>query len=69
MKISEYLMCPFLKGSATGALCGVVNKLVKDIEEVNIRMCMSNHHEGCSVYMAKLLKGISKPLTDLEAAV
>lgn len=47
-------ICPYLKGGSSGAQCGVVKMLVKDMHEVNIRICMSRRHEACAVYMCSL---------------
>jgi len=47
-------ICPHLKGGEAGAECRVVNKLIKDMKDVNIRICMSRRHEGCPVYFCSL---------------
>ncbi len=50
------LICYHLKGSYEGARCGVVNYLVRLIEDADIRLCMSRHFETCSYYMLSLRK-------------
>jgi hypothetical protein len=48
------IMCPHLKGSREGAVCSSKKKLVKDMEDSNIRLCMNRHYEVCPVYMMSL---------------
>ncbi len=54
MRMERLTICPHLKGSSTGAQCLVVNKLINDMPDVNIRICMSRRHEACSVYFCSL---------------
>jgi len=49
-------MCQYLKGSNDGARCSVVNTLIRDIEDADIRLCMNRHYEACSYYMFALRK-------------
>jgi len=44
------ITCPHLKGSRNGAKCDIVADYVRNIEEVNIKFCMSKHFEMCHVY-------------------
>lgn len=48
------IICPHLKGSQEGAVCSFNKKLIKDMEDINIRLCMNRHYEVCSVYMLSL---------------
>jgi hypothetical protein len=48
------IMCPHLKGSREGAVCSFNKKLIKDMEDINIRLCMNRHYEVCSVYRMSL---------------
>ncbi|RPI37437.1 MAG: hypothetical protein EHM54_03165 [Nitrospiraceae bacterium] len=48
------IMCPHLKGSRQGAVCSSEKKLIKDMEDINIRLCMNRHYEVCPVYMMSL---------------
>jgi hypothetical protein len=41
------IMCPHLKGSREGAVCSFNKKLIKDMEDINIRLCMNRHYEVC----------------------
>jgi len=54
MHMESLTICPHLKGGMGGAECRVVNKLVKDINDVNIKICMSRRHEACPVYFCSL---------------
>ena len=54
MYMERLTICPYLQGSATGAQCRVVNKPIKDMQDVNIRICMSRRHEACSVYFCSM---------------
>jgi hypothetical protein len=47
-------ICQHLKGSPEGAQCSVVNKLIRSIEDADIRLCMNRHHEACMYYMLSL---------------
>ncbi len=51
----QYIICPHLKGSYDGAVCSSVSKLIKNIEDVTIKLCMSRHYEVCSIYRESLL--------------
>jgi len=48
------LVCHHLKGSHEGARCGVLNELIRLVEDADIRLCMSRHFETCSYYMLSL---------------
>ncbi len=48
------VMCPYLKGSRHGAVCGVANDLIKNMEGFTIKVCMSRHYEACSLYFGTL---------------
>jgi hypothetical protein len=47
-------ICQYLKGGNDGAKCTVTNKLVRDIEDADIRLCMNRHHEACIYYILSL---------------
>ncbi|MBF0505421.1 MAG: hypothetical protein HQL09_01175 [Nitrospirae bacterium] len=47
-------ICPYLKGTSQGANCGASNRLVKELPDIDIRVCMSRHHEACSIYFCSL---------------
>jgi hypothetical protein len=49
-------MCPYLKGSKEGATCGVTRELVRNIDGITIKVCMSRHYEACSIYIVALQK-------------
>lgn len=55
------VFCPHLKGSAQGALCGVVNSFMKDIEDADIRLCMSARFEVCHRYLSSLMRLKANP--------
>ncbi len=48
------ILCPHLKGSMKGSMCGISNGLIKDMEGLTVKLCMSQRHEACSVYMQSL---------------
>ncbi len=52
-KINE-AVCQYLKGSPDGVMCGVVNRLIRSIEDADIRLCMNRHHEACMYYVLSL---------------
>lgn len=50
----KYVICPHLKGSSEGAVCCVINNLIRDIEDVSIRLCLNRHYEACAIYKSSL---------------
>lgn len=50
----NYVKCPHLKGSAEGAVCSMIDNLIRNIEDVSIRLCMNRHYEACSLYKISL---------------
>ena len=49
-----FVLCPHLKGSMEGSVCGITNNLIKNTEGFTVKLCMSQRHEACSVYMQSL---------------
>jgi uncharacterized alpha/beta hydrolase family protein len=49
-----FVLCPHLKGSLEGGLCSITGSLIKNMEGFTIKLCMSQRHEACSVYMQSL---------------
>ena len=47
-------MCPHLDGSRDGAVCHAADKLIKNIKDINVKICMSRHFEACYIYFSKL---------------
>jgi len=63
-KIKNIFLCPYLKESSDGAVCEaavsmVKNNLIKDIEDINIKICTSRHFESCYIYYATLKRKAS----------
>jgi len=54
MKLTKSVMCPYLKGSDHGAECAVAMDLIRNIENADIKFCMSRHYEICHVYFTSL---------------
>ena len=54
MGITGFVLCPHLKGSMEGSVCGVTNDLIKNMEGFTVKLCMSQHHEACSMYIQSL---------------
>ncbi len=54
MNTIGYVLCPNLKGSNQGIICCIKNSLIRDMADFTIRLCMSQRHEACSVYMQSL---------------
>ncbi len=48
------VICPYLKGSPNGAVCGIADSLLKELESANIRLCMGRHYEACGYYRISL---------------
>ena len=49
-----FVLCPHLKGSMEGSVCGITNDLIKNMEGYTVKLCMSQRHEACSMYMQSL---------------
>jgi hypothetical protein len=54
MKKIGFIICPHLKGSMDGSVCRATDSLIKNMEDVEIKLCMSRHHEACSIYIRSL---------------
>lgn len=69
MRAIGYVLCPNLKGSMQGIICAISNRLIRDMADLTIKLCMSQRHEACSVYMQSLQNMIEPgSCTDLVAA-
>ncbi|HAM49273.1 MAG TPA: hypothetical protein DCP92_00715 [Nitrospiraceae bacterium] len=62
MHQTRELICQYLKGSPDGALCGVVDNLIRCMEDADIRVCMSRHHEACSYYVFSLRRTVAEAM-------
>jgi hypothetical protein len=49
-----FVLCPHLKGSVEGTVCSITSSLIKNMEGFTVKLCMSQRHEACSVYMQSL---------------
>ncbi len=58
------IMCPHLKGSLEGAVCGFLNMCIKNREDIELRLCMNRHYEGCSLYKMSLQREESGSLLE-----
>lgn len=54
MRTIGYILCPHLKGSSEGTVCGVTGYFIKNMEGSAMKLCMSQRHEACAVYMQSL---------------
>lgn len=54
MRSIGFILCPHLKGSKEGTVCTITCCLIKDMAGFSVKMCMSQRHEACSVYMQSL---------------
>jgi len=61
MHTKSNIICPHLAGSTDGAACGIDNKLVRDIGNADIRLCMNRRYEACSIYKSLLIKMAVRP--------
>ncbi len=49
-----FIFCPHLKDSTEGSVCAVTGRMIKDMEDVTLKLCMGRHYEACYVYMQSL---------------
>lgn len=54
MDIQSLSICPHLKGGDSGARCLAADRLINEMKEINIKICMSRRHEACSIYFCSL---------------
>ncbi len=59
MGMTGHIICPHLKGSSAGAFCSFGDRLIGDMEDVTLKLCMGRHYEACSVYKQSLQETIS----------
>jgi hypothetical protein len=62
MYMSFYVVCPYLKGSRDGVMCGIANDLIKNMEGCTIKLCLSKHYEACSIYFGTLQRNVEEKL-------
>lgn len=66
--IKPYFICPYLKGSHEGALCIASNEFIKNINNIDIHMCMSRHYEACNIYHLSLRMSAMSNLSTIDIA-
>lgn len=54
MGTTGVILCPHLRGSIAGSMCGITNDLINKMEGFTVKLCMSQRHEACPVYMRSL---------------
>jgi len=54
MEMKDNVRCPNLQGSPKGAICSVLNRFIRDIEDTDIRFCMGRRYEVCYIYVLSL---------------
>jgi len=58
-----YLMCPHLDGSPEGALCNAAKDFIRNLEIINLKICMDRHFESCYIYFLSLKKMRAIPVS------
>ncbi len=48
------IVCQYLEGGREGAKCGAIDRLIKNIEEADIKICLSRRYEVCRLYKRSL---------------
>ncbi len=48
------IVCQYLEGGREGAKCGAVDRLIKEVEKTDIRICLSRRYEVCCYYKRSL---------------
>jgi hypothetical protein len=49
-----FTTCPYLSGSPDGAVCSARAVLLRNLENIDVDMCISRHFEICRIYIEKL---------------
>jgi hypothetical protein len=47
-------MCPYLLGNDEGLMCDVATDFIRNIEDINIEICLSRRFESCYIYFSRL---------------
>jgi hypothetical protein len=47
-------MCPHLDGSPEDAVCNAAKDFIRNLEIINLKICMSRHFESCYIYFLNL---------------
>jgi hypothetical protein len=66
---SSNMTCPYLLGSAEGAICRVEEKLVRDLVNADIWFCLGRQYEACSIYLGSLIMMAEKQFTLCKTVV
>ncbi len=54
------IVCQYLEGGPEGAKCGAIDRLIKSIEEADIRICLSRRYEVCRLYKRSLARNAAR---------
>ncbi len=56
------IVCQYLEGGREGAKCGAIDRLLKNIDEADIRICLSRRYEVCRLYKRSLASNDVNPI-------
>lgn len=48
------LKCPYLEGHSEGVKCRVRDEFIRNMEDINMKLCAGKHYEVCHIYFLKL---------------
>lgn len=54
MNRESKLKCPYLEGHPEGVRCRVQKEFIRNVEEVDMKLCLSRHYEVCHIYFSTL---------------
>lgn len=61
MHLKSNVICPHLIGSTDGATCSIVNELIRNRSDADIRFCLNRRYEACSIYKSSLIRMAMSP--------
>jgi len=61
-----YLMCPHLDGSPEGALCNAAKDFIRNLKNINLKICMCRRFESCYIYFLNLKEMSSFPVSQKD---
>lgn len=53
-RYKSVLVCPYLSGSDKGVMCYAASMLIRNINHIDLTICMSKYYELCYIYCLEL---------------
>ncbi len=64
MNLSQnFYMCPYLSGNDEGLYCKGCSLHVRNINDIDLEICLSKHYESCYIYFTALQNTVESEIT------